>query len=489
MNEGTAARVLRALEAFGLKQEGPGRYRSNSPLRVGSDSFGFSLTIDNDEHGAYHDHVSGDAGSLYDLAAALHIDTPATVINTLEGYAAAHHVPAQVFRTAKWAEDEKYTRVGTFPALVFPTASGKRWRILGEYTKGKPKFVSEVGYKACWYGLDRAIAIARKGDTSLVLCNGEPSVIVAQYYGVAAACVTAGENKPFTPDQIQELRDKWNGPIRLAFDCDDTGRKASAGYYEQLSPYFSDLHALDFSSDKKGYDLADFCGAYGRDSATKLETLPIHQHTDPRSDLLPEIALTHEQAAREREAIERIRKEAWWKGYHAGLTTAARELWIGLGATERYIEALQLGYDDRHEDLTIPYFNAAGELVNIEYRQTVDPDDVCYEAQIPAILRVKGGEEDYPVLLLPDSMAAIRAAQYRAVTPFPIYALPHLTPNAQSLEALNGRRVVIMVTESDERVKAIHAKAKVIRLPFAFPEMVRQGMTADQISRYIRQAG
>lgn len=489
MNEGTAARVIRALDAFGLKQEGPGRYRSNSPLRPGSDSFAFRLTIDDDEHGAYKDFVSGDAGSLYELAGALHIDTPATVIESLEGYANAHHVPAGVFRAAGWHEEEKYTRVGTFPALAFPTATGKRWRVLGEYIKGKPKFLSEVGYKACWYGLDRAIAIARKTGTTLVICNGEPSVIVAQYYGVAAACVTAGENKPFTPEQIDELRTKWSGAIRLAFDCDDTGRKASAGYYDQLSPYFPDLCALDFASDKKGFDLADFCGAYGRESTTKLSTLPSHRHTAPRSDILPELALTHEQAAREREAIERIRKEAWWKGYHAGLTTAARELWMGLGATERYIEALQLGYDDTHEDLTIPYFNDAGELVNIEYRQTVDPNDVCYEAQIPAILRVKGGEEDYPVLLLPDSMAAIRAAQYRAVTPFPIYALPHLTPNAQSLEGLNGRRVVVMVTETDERVKAIHARAKVIRLPFAFPDMVRQGMTSEQISRYIRQAG
>jgi hypothetical protein len=488
MQEGTAARVIRALASFDLKEEGRNRYRANSPLRAGSDSHAFTLVVDDDEHGAYHDHVTGEAGSLYELAAALGIDTPRAAIATLEDYAEAHHVPAAVFRAARWVEEPKTTRAGAFPALAFPTASGRRWRVLGEYAAGKPKFISEYGYKACWYGLDRAIAIARRDAAPLVLCNGEPSVIVAQHYGVAAACVTAGENKPYTPEQVSELRDKWRGALRLAFDCDDTGRAAAGRYTAQLRPLYDDLRALDLAGAAKGYDLADFCGTHGTSSAAALERLS-DLTAIQRSDILPELALTPEQVERERAAIEKIRKAAWWKGYHAGLTTAAREFWIGIGATNESIEALQLGYDDEHDDLTIPYFDERGELVNVEYRQTVDPADVCYEVQIPAILRVRGGSDDYPVLLLPDSLAAIRAAQYPAAAPFPLYALPHMAPSASSLAPLDGRRVVVMVTETDERIRAIHARAKVVRLPFDFPEMMRQGMTAQQISRYIRQAG
>jgi hypothetical protein len=73
-HNGTAGRVLAALKPYGLRDEGSGKYRSNSPLRPGSNSHGFTLTIDDDEHGAFYDHVSGEQGSLYDLANRLGIE-------------------------------------------------------------------------------------------------------------------------------------------------------------------------------------------------------------------------------------------------------------------------------------------------------------------------------------------------------------------------------------------------------------------------------
>lgn len=48
----TAEKVLAALEAYGLKKEGQNRYRCNSPLRPGSNSHAFTVTIDDGEHGA-----------------------------------------------------------------------------------------------------------------------------------------------------------------------------------------------------------------------------------------------------------------------------------------------------------------------------------------------------------------------------------------------------------------------------------------------------
>lgn len=48
----------------------------DSPLRAGSDSFAFSLLIRGPEHGCFSDFVSGEKGSLYELAARLGIETP-----------------------------------------------------------------------------------------------------------------------------------------------------------------------------------------------------------------------------------------------------------------------------------------------------------------------------------------------------------------------------------------------------------------------------
>ncbi len=68
----TAEEVLRYCE---LKQQGgPGSYRGNSPFRSGSDSQGFTLIIEDDEYGAWYDHVSGEGGSLYELADHLNIE-------------------------------------------------------------------------------------------------------------------------------------------------------------------------------------------------------------------------------------------------------------------------------------------------------------------------------------------------------------------------------------------------------------------------------
>lgn len=65
---GTAALVLHFLKSYKLKRERFGQYRSNSPLRPDSNSMSFVLKIEDSEKGAFIDHVSGESGSLYDLA-------------------------------------------------------------------------------------------------------------------------------------------------------------------------------------------------------------------------------------------------------------------------------------------------------------------------------------------------------------------------------------------------------------------------------------
>jgi putative DNA primase/helicase len=72
----TADKVLAELSRYGLRAKPGGRYLSNSPLRPGSNSHALSLVINGPEHGAYLDFVSGEQGSLYELAAKLNIETP-----------------------------------------------------------------------------------------------------------------------------------------------------------------------------------------------------------------------------------------------------------------------------------------------------------------------------------------------------------------------------------------------------------------------------
>ena len=260
----TAERVLAALQAYDLKQERRGKYRCNSPLRVGSNSHGFTLTIDEGgENGAFYDHVTGAKGSLYDLADYLGIERPIggrpPVADTkrayrdLADYAAAHGVTPDVLKG--WGDVIEYQGR---PALPFKTPSGTRYRFIDGK---KPYYKSELGYKACWYGLRSALAMKQASWEPLVLCNGEVSTLVAQHYGIPAACVTSGE-KEIPPDLIAELKDAYPaGDIYLAYDCDNTGRKTAAAVHAQLKDTYA-VTVIDLGLGDKG-DLADFCMLHG----------------------------------------------------------------------------------------------------------------------------------------------------------------------------------------------------------------------------------
>lgn len=277
MTLSTADKVLQALQSYGLKPEGPGKYRANSPLRPGSNSHAFTLLIEDGEHGAYHDFASDEKGSLYDLAKKLNIEIErAEVEDTkrkyrdLLDYANAHGVSADVFAKAGWRMVTKDNR----PALQFNTATGDRFRFLdGE----KPPYKSIQGYKKCWYGAARAIALIDK-DHPFVICNGEASTVVAQHYGIAASCVTSGEGK-IPDDLIRELDGKLWGtpaetPILIALDCDTKGRAAALQIQAQLHTFgFVQARAVDLRLGDHG-DLADFCMLHEQEAPKLLLTLP-----------------------------------------------------------------------------------------------------------------------------------------------------------------------------------------------------------------------
>lgn len=318
----TGEKVLAALNINGQKQRN-NTYRLNSPFRAGSDSQAFHLTLSADkEHGAYHDKVSGEFGSLYTLAEKLGIEVVRnTAADTkrayrdLAEYAAAHGVTGDVLQAAGWKEtiyfDHDHNKER--PAIEIPTAGGNRYRFLdGE----KPTYRSPFGYKNCWYGLKRAAVIAGE-NKPLVLCNGAPSVIVAQHYGVPAIAL-AGGGQRIPSELLEELLSTWKGDLIIAMDCDSEGQLATRAYHEQLP----DAHIVDLGMTTRG-DLADFCMLH------KESTLP---------------ALTGRA----------VKFEAYADAETAAtLMTAIRELIAARKAEERTSPTLELALDKAQQELDL----------------------------------------------------------------------------------------------------------------------------------------
>jgi len=272
----TAEQIMRALEPYQLKQESANKYRCNSPLRPGSDSKAFTLVINGPEHGAWHDFVTGESGSLYDLARHLGIAIPAATPVTstkrayagIEDYARAHGIQGSVLQFWHWRETVHQGR----PALEFPTASGPRWRFLDG---NKPHFVSSPGYRRCWYGLSQRVLTALAAGKPLVICNGEISTVVAQHYGVPAIAMTGGEKAEIPDELLAELKGKI-GPGRqiiIAMDCDKAGRQAARGLETQLVEAGYLARAVDLGLGTGG-DLADFCALHQDDALQALQQLP-----------------------------------------------------------------------------------------------------------------------------------------------------------------------------------------------------------------------
>lgn len=289
----TGTRVISELDRRGFKATGKNEWRGNSPLRAGSDSKSFVVRIDDDgEHGAYTDHVTGESGSLYQLAAALGIETPkAQAQETKRGYdgladyAAAHYAPESEFVAAGWHEGEHKRR----PCLVYKVGGKLRYRFLDG---NSPVYEWEPGGKPAWYGLERAID--RAAGRALILCNGEASTISAQHHGLSACAWAGGEQK--LPDHaLAELKAAYSGPVILAYDCDETGRRVAGEVAGQLESAGYPVRVADLGMTDHG-DLADFCGLYAEAAYAELDKRAVA--STPNLLKLTEQARTLEQQAR-----------------------------------------------------------------------------------------------------------------------------------------------------------------------------------------------
>lgn len=278
----TSNKILDYLRSYELEGKA-GKYACNSPLRAGSNSHGFTLTITDDEHGAWFDHVTGEKGSLYELAEKLNIEVPKreTVDNTkraystLAEYADVKGVPEKVFIDAGW---EVHTYFDGRPCFKYSTAGGERYR----FTDGKkPSFKSIQGYQANWYGLNRAVMLA--GKQSIILCNGEPSTIVAQYFGLPAFCLPSGETQGLSAELITYLKSKWKGSVIIALDCDVAGQEGAIKYADAFKAANIPYSIVDLMLTTGG-DLADFCKLHHETLKADFDKLPRIKPIIPRDD-------------------------------------------------------------------------------------------------------------------------------------------------------------------------------------------------------------
>jgi replicative DNA helicase len=280
----TADNVLRALH--GLESHGPGKYTAFNPYNAPGQSRAKNLQLDitDGEHGVFTLHsaqgIEKRSGSLYELAEivgatverAVRILPKERTYRDLADYAEKHGVPAAAYEAAGW----KMVTYTNRPALQFETQTGRRWRFLD--TTG-PRFLNKGkdgnSYKTCWYGLKNAPALLKSSGIPLVLCNGEPSVVAAQYHGVPAVCITTSGEKGIPAELLPTIADTVSEGARVivALDCDSKGRDTAAKLVHQLDGLGYAVHAVDLGLDE-GDDLADFCKLHTTESAAKLAALP-----------------------------------------------------------------------------------------------------------------------------------------------------------------------------------------------------------------------
>jgi len=247
-------------------RNGGNTYRSASLLRDDADGDSFVFTRTGDDFAVWSDHKTGQSGSLLDLCQLLGIELARDAqsaqtlrpYRNLAEYAAAQGGDAEDFEAAGWRETTWQGR----PALVYPTASGDHLRFIdGQKPKYKP---ANTGYTPCWYGLSRAVELARgRGDDYIVITNGAPSVVVGQSYGIAAAAVIGGERK-LSPAMLAQFESAWDGGVVIALDCDATGRKAAAEIAAQFAGRRS-MAVYDLRLAENG-DLAQFCKLHSHDT-------------------------------------------------------------------------------------------------------------------------------------------------------------------------------------------------------------------------------
>lgn len=196
----------------------------------------------------------------------------------LADYAERQGAPVEAFIQAGWRESTHFcrTHVRNRPAFDYPTATGSRQR----YRDGlEPRHDSPYGYQMCWYGLEQALTLS---PDVLILVNGAPGVVAAQWFGIPAFCISGGESAAPKPDMLEHLRTVAAArEIIVAYDCDTTGKKQAAKRIRQLIDAGFIARAVDLQLGKNG-DFADFRKLHGDTTLARLDDLPEIPPAEPQ---------------------------------------------------------------------------------------------------------------------------------------------------------------------------------------------------------------
>jgi hypothetical protein len=299
--------IITALERYGLKwKPGKTKARCNSPLRPGSNSLAFSIEIKDSAPGGgvFYDHVSKEGGNFVELEQLLpgfvapSKSAPAVKVSAitayegLRDYAQAQGVPERVLSAAGWRVGEYFCPAHGRKrrAILFDTKTGTRARFIDGL---KPKYMSPSGYRRCWYRLDEALHIAETTGQPLIICNGEASTLVAQYYGVAATAITGGGENDIPAELLEELRATYRGPITISLDSDDAGRTSSAKMLATLRGVDYEVRAVDLNGEK-GFDLANFAKLHQLDTPAALQALKDLPEAQPEASSIEVLRLRAE---------------------------------------------------------------------------------------------------------------------------------------------------------------------------------------------------
>lgn len=200
----------------------------------------------------------------------------------LAEYAAFKGFPLEIFTKAKWSDFQYFIKEENrkVASIKIPVESGFTYRILDNSVSGR--FRRNKGFEQCFYGLTRALSTIKSFErenkkSSLILCNGEPSTVIAQYCGLPAFALCANETADFKQELleqlIKELEDRsLPKEIILCLDNDQAGAKGTEKRKQSLEKAGFEVIVIDFAGKEKGYDLADFCKEY-KNSMNIYDTL------------------------------------------------------------------------------------------------------------------------------------------------------------------------------------------------------------------------
>jgi hypothetical protein len=251
----------------------------DAAIALGLDKSGIKATINSALRSATPFTVNGSSNGHSNAAKPVSKESLklAPVYTALEDYAIAHGVPVEAFTKAGWTIGWHNKRRGLFvphedgiTRIRFLDDNGAKWMpIKPQDMQGK--------VTPCWYGFKPAIQMAKDSThKTIVLTNGQPSVIAAHYYNVPALATTDGEGKKLEKgpllkrllDAIKEHELK----IIIAMDGDDAGRKATEQRKDALLANGIQPRVVLFGGDD-GFDLADYCKQHKSQSMDKLVKL------------------------------------------------------------------------------------------------------------------------------------------------------------------------------------------------------------------------